>query len=1075
MGDARGLFSDQRRVPGQKQAPPLRTQVSKSPIPVAESGQGGGLASAGGDVSSTPGDGDGTSVVTAEKLPTELPPGFGGEVRAASFLRVGRGWRALLAISSGHLGVYDFAAHTLFALEVFAAPMLGVRHIALSRTNGTHALCLSRDRLVLLNAETGVTLWEAGMSTLFPGLDSGTTDLPRFIQASPADTQPPTVPLAFGNRLLCITVNENEESSTNVGVPISVSTNLYEAEGGSSLELHLPEMSCALAFTQSRSELLAVPLRRCGSYQTPTPGNAPQPTCQVAERISPVSLESLWEGCHYLSLCYHSNLLLLRLSDGRITCSRLDCAPEFASGGVYRQRGELTSFQARLTPIDSLLPLSFASHGFSKTPAVSPAEAPSFDESGSGAVSSVFNRGMAISALDIPLLGKPPSSLYLAVVTGRFLTFLSAKRFLDTYSYLTGVSPWTPEDTSVSASAVPAAIPGSLVVGDPNIICPVGEKEKKNDHETRTAAPPDSAEAESLCPQSMQQPRQDHGVLPFSDVRKSIIAILDAYDEVLRPCYPAWDKVRKAAREVVKLAEYQYLGLLRQYIWVCYPYLASLARKGQPLAIPRFAFATREIEENQADGVLGSTLLDMFAFYRFYFSIYRKNYLRAMDSALGSLRDTIFMHVPDTAIVNRRFVVLPAKAGGSFYGDDIRERERGQRQEQSAWSLLTPAYDLRGHRVVSGKILPGNLAGRQFLRVYRQLTHRYIFSYVGHGYSDYNLFYVFTEAPTRMTLLDVFRGKEAALAMFRSEQDVKEFALGLLEAIAFINADSIKLIHRELRPSQIWLKTDRRLFCKPKIYHIGFMAPLAANEPAEARTMWAAPEVVCGGVSSTSDVWSIGTICFRLLQLISAYREGKRQSRQVSLPGLFLAPQDDDTLPEQQRGAVGRFPAFHRVWSEVLRSRDPADRRAVARNSFIIKQMMLVSSDKQKVALESVSTPGKPPRPGVPAVYRFAPFTQAEIPAAAAYSKIPAYMQPAFSASTGVYPWQDPAVTLPGVRAEQCYSLETVFADELKEKLVTPQALDFIRTCWTFSVRRRPTAAQAKKHAWFQRANGGEH
>lgn len=49
------------------------------------------------------------------------------------------------------------------------------------------------------------------------------------------------------------------------------------------------------------------------------------------------------------------------------------------------------------------------------------------------------------------------------------------------------------------------------------------------------------------------------------------------------------------------------------------------------------------------------------------------------------------------------------------------------------------------------------------------------------------------------------------------------------------------------------------------IHHIGFMSPAVAAERDEMDTFWAAPEVICGSAKEVSDIWSIGTIVYKIV------------------------------------------------------------------------------------------------------------------------------------------------------------------------------------------------------------------
>lgn len=94
------------------------------------------------------------------------------------------------------------------------------------------------------------------------------------------------------------------------------------------------------------------------------------------------------------------------------------------------------------------------------------------------------------------------------------------------------------------------------------------------------------------------------------------------------------------------------------------------------------------------------------------------------------------------------------------------------------------------------------------------------------------------------------------------------FVTGLLLTVSYLNSGPNKLMHRDLRPSTIWVK-ETESGPVPLIHHIGFMSPTLAVEKDEMNTFWAAPEVICGSAKEVSDVWSIGTIAYKLALTLS--------------------------------------------------------------------------------------------------------------------------------------------------------------------------------------------------------------
>lgn len=53
---------------------------------------------------------------------------------------------------------------------------------------------------------------------------------------------------------------------------------------------------------------------------------------------------------------------------------------------------------------------------------------------------------------------------------------------------------------------------------------------------------------------------------------------------------------------------------------------------------------------------------------------------------------------------------------------------------------------------------------------------------------------------------------------------------------------------------------------EPVIFTVGFMRGPILNDPVELNTIFSAPEVICGSITKTSDIWSIALILIKMLQ-----------------------------------------------------------------------------------------------------------------------------------------------------------------------------------------------------------------
>ncbi|TNJ29532.1 Kinase [Giardia muris] len=390
--------------------------------------------------------------------------------------------------------------------------------------------------------------------------------------------------------------------------------------------------------------------------------------------------------------------------------------------------------------------------------------------------------------------------------------------------------------------------------------------------------------------------------------------------------------------------------------------------------------------------------------------------LRAFDHGVAAVMSSICELFHPATVIGTRFIIYPVhKKLFRSYGFTTNPHTL-------SWGTLLPAWDLRMNQTVAAKHLPATLSGRQFLRVYRQLKHRYILTFVGCGFTGTNSFYVVTEAPPKHRLTALFNKRDQEVQqLFSTEHSIKIFIHSLVKAIAFICSGENRLIHRELRPSQIWIKVNKMGEPMAKVFHIGFMAPLTAKEPVEHNTIWASPEVVCGGVSSNSDVWSIGTITFRLLE---AYWLNSRGLDTGELEKLFV--------PTYEGNAFGQASLCNT-------------------NATTIQQMARFCTDKYETNVTGNVAP-----------YR----SMDECIEASIRSKVSNTMRPAYLACQNVLPWiQKPQQA--GFPIGTCVTVQDVFKEAMNTNACSAEAISFIKACWTFDVDRRSTAMDLLSHSWF--------
>eukprot|EP00761_Pharyngomonas_kirbyi_P004240 gb/GECH01004244.1/.p1 GENE.gb/GECH01004244.1/~~gb/GECH01004244.1/.p1 ORF type:complete len:810 (+),score=211.14 gb/GECH01004244.1/:1-2430(+) len=93
-----------------------------------------------------------------------------------------------------------------------------------------------------------------------------------------------------------------------------------------------------------------------------------------------------------------------------------------------------------------------------------------------------------------------------------------------------------------------------------------------------------------------------------------------------------------------------------------------------------------------------------------------------------------------------------------------------------------------------------------------------------------------------------------------SQKLIAKFMYSLLQALQYLHENG--LVHRDLKPSQILLSEDLEL----KLVHVGIMKLLSGMEKDEEGFIYAAPELFGAGITTESDMWSLGAV-FAFLQM----------------------------------------------------------------------------------------------------------------------------------------------------------------------------------------------------------------
>ncbi|CAL5992670.1 Kinase [Hexamita inflata] len=391
----------------------------------------------------------------------------------------------------------------------------------------------------------------------------------------------------------------------------------------------------------------------------------------------------------------------------------------------------------------------------------------------------------------------------------------------------------------------------------------------------------------------------------------------------------------------------------------------------------------------------------------------RKQQLEIYNNILTDTYTMICCHFPESAQIENRFIILPTK------------------KQKSSWETLLNGYDLRTHQYVSMKQLPANLCGLQFVRTFRALAHPNILSFQGLGFSLYNQLYVATQAAPVLTLAEILT---KGIPIFETEVIVKNFIKQLTETIAFLNNPVNKLMHRDLKPSTIYVQiVDGQPV--PKVYHIGFMQGADGNEQPECGGLWCSPEVACGGVVLASDVWSIGSICYRLLEDIAVQNIRNNEASVLNLANQVGVKGTAMLKARRKLFIEGSFQSDAAVPNKVLPLQEANNAAAVGAMVAVAKDTIPIAKDKPtKIAITK----------------------EANLPTFSKDARVKQLR--AYEVAGGKLPWE---------RENRGQEKDTRLVD-LKLFGISEEAVDYVQSCWVFDCQKRPKANAILQHKWFQ-------
>ena len=314
--------------------------------------------------------------------------------------------------------------------------------------------------------------------------------------------------------------------------------------------------------------------------------------------------------------------------------------------------------------------------------------------------------------------------------------------------------------------------------------------------------------------------------------------------------------------------------------------------------------------------------------------------LRAAQYCKESIYNAIVKSLPNGTVSGSRYVTLP------LYENPLDFDDKKESKEDPS-NLLYPAFDLKERKLVASRIIPTGVVSKEKLGRFK---YKYILPCIdiSPSISDNHQEYVITEVPPTMNLLKGYTNDKCLFPVF-PENAAARFVYKLIEALASLIERGKQIVHRDIRPSTIMLRyrggkqvklrntkpkeenpeeekekeggiennqniipiADNVKFKKiePVIFTVGFMRGPKLNDPLELNTVFSSPEVICGGITKTSDVWSTALLLIKMLEKPASECAGDGYPRENAIFCPVGVPQDltkrwDISRPDEVRNSL---------------------------------------------------------------------------------------------------------------------------------------------------------------------------
>ncbi|KAH0569963.1 Kinase [Spironucleus salmonicida] len=347
-----------------------------------------------------------------------------------------------------------------------------------------------------------------------------------------------------------------------------------------------------------------------------------------------------------------------------------------------------------------------------------------------------------------------------------------------------------------------------------------------------------------------------------------------------------------------------------------------------------------------------------------------------MQEIVFKIRNQIQLFAPTSQIFKDRFIVFPANFDFPF--------------------LL--AYDTFQHKFVSCKIMPKFMANRENQLFFRTLKHDNLLQIFTFAETE-NSCLIFTEKAPQISIKTVLENR---IKLFKSEKMIKNVAKQLLYVIQYLN--NLKIIHRELDPNNILYDIQNN---QVKIFSTGFIQQYK-EEVQYLQTCYQPPEIICGIASHSSNVWAIGTVIYKLIEL------------------LFI----DEPLNLFEFGEFSSDCDLKSWQGEQIS-------QSTANNAVLIMNQVSQSTDVRV-------------RDGMAVIYSLEEMN----------SIMPIYNgKIEITSAFGKLPWQE---EVEGAQREGVYVLDAL------QEFVSAECIEFLEACWVFDFSNRNDPSKMLEMDWFK-------